>query len=151
MIEDELAHHRINSIVLDEYDGSGYGSAMNWVAAKLKELGVTVAIELHFNSAGVSANGHEFLYWHSSKKGKRLAVEITNDMCLGVPEIKCRGAKPRTHLNRGSTFLRKTHCPALVAEPFFGSSPWDWGVALTKKRNIARAIAQGILSYLEDE
>jgi len=45
-------------------------------------------------------------------------------------------------------FLRGTHCPAVICEPFFGSNPGDWQTAKDKKTNIARAIAEGILEYL---
>jgi N-acetylmuramoyl-L-alanine amidase len=150
LIAAELSARMIPSIIISRYEGTGYGSSQRQLAAKLKDLAATAAIELHFNSADTeSASGHEWLYWHSSQHGKRLAGCIASEMCLSVPEVKSRGAKPRFPGDRGAEFLKSTHCPAIIAEPFFGSNQSDWNAAMTKRDCFARAIAEGVAEWLD--
>lgn len=135
--------------IISEYQGGGYGSAQRWLAKHLKSLGATLAVELHFNSASSDGTGHEWLYWHNSSNGKKLATSLHLNMCLVLPQIKSRGIKPKFSGDRGSEFLSGTHCPAIIAEPFFGSHPADWATAQSHRSDIARAIAEGILDYLD--
>jgi N-acetylmuramoyl-L-alanine amidase len=110
------------SIIVSRYGGSGYGAAMKWVAAHLRAERVGVAIELHFNSSGSPASrGHEWLYWHRSPRGAALARSLSSFYDAAFPGRIERGAKPIQAGGRGAGFLRGTHCPAVVAEPFFGS------------------------------
>ncbi len=149
-IKGELAKAGIVAIVISDYEGNGYSSAQRWLAARLKALGCTLALELHFNSSDdPNSNGHEQLYWNSSKNGKRLADEIRAEMCLGIPEIKTRGIKEKFALDRGAEFLKGTHCPAVICESGFGSSKSDWNALTTRKDALARAITNGVLSYLD--
>lgn len=143
-----LKSHRVASLTVDHYEGAGYGSAQRWLASHLKAAGVTLALELHFNSASPTANGHEWLYWHSSTNGKRLASELNQNMCFGITQIKSRGIKAKTSVDRGAEFLSGTHCPAVICEPFFGSHAGDWQIAAENSSRIGRAIAEGILDYL---
>lgn len=150
MIVDELGERAIDTVEISKYNGTSYGSAQRWLAKTLKDYGATLAIELHFNSSDdLKANGHEWLYWSSSSNGKALAKSIHDEMCLGVGEIKARGAKPRFQGDRGSEFLSGTHCPAVICEVGFGSSPKDWSLMTSKKLDIARAIAHGVMGYLD--
>ena len=70
-------------------------------------------------------------------------------MCLAVPQIKARGIKPKTAPARGAEFLKGTHCPAVIMEPFFGSNASDWKTATERRAAIARAITSGILEFLD--
>jgi N-acetylmuramoyl-L-alanine amidase len=150
MIVDELGKRAIDTVEISRYNGPSYGSAQRWLAKTLKDCKATIAIELHFNcSDDENANGHEWLYWSNSINGKLLAKSIHDNMCLGVNEIKSRGAKPRFHGDRGSEFLSGTHCPAVICEVGFGSNPKDWSLMVSKKLDIARAIAQGVMDYLD--
>jgi N-acetylmuramoyl-L-alanine amidase len=121
----KLTTRGIPSKMFDHYEGRGYGSAMADVAAQVKKAGCTVAVELHFNSATPSATGHEWLYWHSSVKGKALAEKFERCFSRLFPNIKSRGIKPKTKADRGGKFLELTHCPAIILEPFFGSNESD--------------------------
>lgn len=137
--------HGIHAYILNDYGERPYSAAIAWLAAELRALGnIRLAVELHFNAATPAATGHEWLYWHSSHKGKLLATHLHLAMCRNVPGIKARGVKPRTSSDRGSEFLRRTHCPAVIAEPFFGSHPNDWRIARAHQSIIAKAIAAGI-------
>jgi N-acetylmuramoyl-L-alanine amidase len=138
----------VKSVIVSEYEGNGYGSSQRWLARHLSDLGATAAIELHFNSAETpDARGHEWLYWHASSRGKALAASLSAEMCLSVPSIKSRGAKPKFTGDRGSEFLRLPSMPCCIAEPFFGSSPVDWAEAQHHRHEIALAIANGVLEW----
>lgn len=147
MIAEHLEAKNFNAKVIKTYDGGGYATAMAWLAGLLKTWKADAAVELHFNAAGVTANGHEWLYWHTSKEGMALACKIEERFLGKVPSIKRRGIKPIKSSERGGTFLRKMPCPAVIAEPFFGTNKKDWVAAKTQSLEIADAIAQGISDW----
>lgn len=145
-----LAAQRYPAILIKRYEGTGYGNAQRWLANHLAELDVQCAVELHFNSSdNPDAHGHEWLFWHTSTQGRSLATELEAEFCLCVPQIKTRGIKPKTSADRGAEFLRGTPCPAVIAETFFGSNVGDCKTATAKQLSIARAIAEGIISWID--
>lgn len=151
LIGAHLTRHRLRWFILDAYAGKGYTAAMAWVADQLADRGADVAVELHFNAASSpAARGHEWLYWHSSKAGQRLAECLDHEMRLQLPPhlIPARGIKPVDNFGRGSEFVRRTHCPAVICEPFFGSNEGDWKLATTNQDKIAIAIANGLDEWL---
>jgi hypothetical protein len=150
IIVDELGKNKIDTVEISKYEGSGYGSAQRWLAQRLKDCKATVAIELHFNSSDdPKSNGHEWLYWNTSKSGKALAESLNDNMRLIVSDIKYRGTKPKFSNDRGAEFLKGTHCPAVICEVGFGSNQHDWNTMVEKKVDIARAIAHGLMDYLD--
>lgn len=142
--------HGLPAILVNDYQGASYGAAMRWLAGYLRGLGkIKLAVELHFNSAEVpTARGHEWLYWHASPQGKRLAAALNLEMRWGFPSIPARGAKALDSGARGAEFLRLTHCPAVICEPFFGSNAQDWETASTHQEGIARCIAGALSSAI---
>lgn len=137
--------HRV--VIIDRYDGSTYPAAMRWLASELKRLGITFAIELHFNSyKDPDTEGFEYLYWHQSADGMAAAENLTRAQEEMFPESVKRGAKHRKNGQRGSLFLRLTHCPAVISEPFFGSNHLEWERYSSErgKRELAESIAEGI-------
>jgi N-acetylmuramoyl-L-alanine amidase len=151
IIAGDLQLYRIRSVIVDDYQGHGYGAAMRWLAGHLRELGVDAAIELHFNAGPPTARGHEWLHWHSSRRGRHLADCIDMETRKQLPPsiLPARGLKQRTTKDRGAEFLRLTHCPAVIAEPFFGSNAQDWSMATHYQGKIALGIANGIDAWLE--
>jgi N-acetylmuramoyl-L-alanine amidase len=145
-----LSDFDIDSFLVSEYEGNGYTAAQKWLAGQLKAKGATLAIELHFNSADYpTATGHEWLFWASSSKGRLLAKELDAMMLQMFPDFRQRGIKPIGGDERGGAFLRLTHCPAVISEPFFGSNSKDWSeIAVAKKEDLAQAIALGIRHYV---
>ncbi len=141
-LQDMLDLNGIKSVILDDYKGNGYGSAMADVARQVKEAKASLAIELHFNSASPEATGHEWLYWHTSLIGGRIAKKFDSEFSKEFPTIKSRGVKAITKKDRGGKFLELTHCPALILEPFFGSSVLD--CSRINVKGIAEAYAKAI-------
>lgn len=121
----KLASRGIRNKIIDQYGGNGYGSAMADVARQVKDIRASLAIELHFNSASPEASGHEWLYWHTSTIGEKVAGKFDEEFTKAFPTIKRRGIKPITKKDRGGKFLEYTNCCSLILEPFFGSSVRD--------------------------
>ena len=139
---------RLGTRIYNAYQGNGYTSAMRWLARKLKSDGIEYAVEVHFNAATPKATGHEWLYWHSSERGRLLARSLRDSMEDAFSEFTSRGIKGRKRGSRGASYLRLTHCPAVIAEPFFGTcADPDWDLATQHKEGIARSIAGGLELY----
>lgn len=148
-IQRHLKMHGIRSFIVDKYEGSGYGAAMRWVAAHVEKQHASCAVELHYNAATGTAQGHEWLYWSTSKRGKVLAEKLRAEFAADFPDQRDRGIKAKASGDRGAEFLRLTHCPAVIAEPFFGDNPQEWQFATANRDAIANAIAHGIQKFLE--
>jgi N-acetylmuramoyl-L-alanine amidase len=139
-----LSRRGIESFIIDDYKYVTYSSGIRHCAKLLRDKGATHAMELHFNAASASANGAEWLHWHSSNGGKRLAESIRQAFNRKFPMMTDRGLKPKHPGARGAMFLRTTHCPAIITEPFFGSSQKDCAVFQGAEQELAEAYADGI-------
>ena len=144
-----LAEAGVESIVVDQYVGRGYTEAMYNLSAELKELKVESAIELHFNSAHPNARGSEMLHLDTSRKGKRLA-QCLQEAVMDEFQTADRGTKGRA-AGRGVQFLEKTHCPAVIAEPFFGSNEADWEIFGNQFDTLGSVLALGFIKYYYNE
>jgi N-acetylmuramoyl-L-alanine amidase len=144
LLSDELSEFEVE--IFDDYEGAGYTSAMQWLASHIRKIDAACAIELHFNAAHPNARGHEWLHWHRSARGLALAERLEAAFEVGIPS---RGVKPITDDERGALFLRSVPPPAVIAEPFFGSSADDWKIAQDKVA-IARCMAAGIRAWFAD-
>lgn len=123
----ELTRRNINSVVFSSYQGRGYGSAMAWIATQLNLFNVDFAVELHFNASDNSqANGFEFLYWNTSKRGKKICELFQQVFKKKYPNNTDRGIKALTLKSRGALFTRLTSMPAVILEPFFGTNATEW-------------------------
>ena len=96
------------------------------MSAKLNAGGYRLAVELHFNAASSpTANGTYCLYWYGSKKGKAVAQAISAEIVREF-DTKLRAVGGAQALvneqDRGYWFTALTSMPAVIVEPFFGSS-----------------------------
>jgi N-acetylmuramoyl-L-alanine amidase len=149
MLKGKLDDAGVDCYVVDHYEGGTYGAAMTFVSSDATSQKCTLAIELHFNAASSSAKGYEYLYWHTSTEGQKLAnAFIAAQKALNTPSPS-RGAKPADGGDRGSGFLSKTPCPAIICEPFFGSNSAEWGYWNGRPDVLANVYADAIKSYLK--
>jgi N-acetylmuramoyl-L-alanine amidase len=144
LIAEELGEFEVK--IYDDYHGTGYTSAMQWLAGQIRRIDAACAIELHFNSAPPQARGHEWLHWHRSANGLALAERLEAAFDVGIP---ARGVKPIDMSGRGGVFLKSVPPPAVIAEPFFGSNIDDWRIAQDKPA-ITRCMAKGIRAWFAD-
>jgi N-acetylmuramoyl-L-alanine amidase len=139
-----------NYVVYDHYPARSYSGAINYLARKLKEDEIDAVIELHFNSARPSVSGHEWLYWHSSSGGKRLATALRDEMEEAFPDMKSRGIKPRQRKQRGSYLLRVVPPYAVIAEPFFGSHIDSWREINNNRGKLAGVYARAVVKFVDE-
>ena len=152
-LKSDLQEYGISSFIVDQYGGTygSYTSSMNWLAKHLKEQKASVALELHFNAAAnEKAEGMEMLYWGSSRIGLSLAEYTLKSCQRFFPLTKNRGAKGLKKGDRGATFLRTTHCPAIITEPFFGSNWQDWITFADQESTLSQAIALGVKEWSDE-
>lgn len=145
-LQESLRRSGIESFVIDDYQNSGYSAGIRHAAKVLRDRGATLATELHFNSAGETANGAEWLYWVTSKGGEKLAEAFRASFRKAFPMMTDRGIKPRSEGTRGALFLRITPCPAIICEPFFGSNPKDCATFQGEEKRLAESYTDAIRS-----
>ena len=148
MIQDHLPTS-IHSTVVDVIPEITYTKSVRYLQKKLNPLDLDLVVELHFNSGPPTAQGYEVFYWASSLKGSKAAENILQKLKGTFPNNINRGAKQRNSTaQRGGRFLKELKAPALILEPFFGSSQREWEFFKTKenKTHLAKAIASGITS-----
>jgi len=138
-----------NVVLIDHYKGNGYMNSVVWLGQRLRGLGAALCFELHFNSAAKEANGHEYIYYYTSLKGRDLAQCFSRAHTKIFPKSKSRGIKAVDRSGRGSLYLRKTPCPAIICEPFFGSNIDDWATYSGAKHELAQVYADACMSYLK--
>jgi N-acetylmuramoyl-L-alanine amidase len=138
-----------DACVIDKYPRPGYASAMEWLAGDLNRRGVVCAVELHFNSSdNPLSHGHEWLHWGASAPSRALAQALQGAMVTAFPEIRSRGlVSIETTKNRGGLFLARTPCPAVIAEPFFGSNRGEWELFAGEREAYASALADGLAKW----
>lgn len=111
-----------------DYEGSSYGRAMRWLASKLDAFpGLLFGVEFHFNSFNGKAKGFEYLFWHHSFRGKRLASIFQDRHDARFPGQVNRGVEPlgdQAH-ERGTLFCKLPKIPTIIAEPGFADNPDD--------------------------
>ena len=137
--------------VYDVYAGRSYTEAMSDCAARVRDFNADCAIELHFNAYNGIAQGREAFYWHSSPNGESLAkciLEVQERrVAMEGGGFPFRGAKPATRDTRGAQFLRKTHCPAIIWEGWFGDNLQEWAFYSQREDMVADILAECICEW----
>jgi N-acetylmuramoyl-L-alanine amidase len=118
---------------------------------KINDKKFDLAIDVHLNSVSAShVRGTETLH-SGSDNSILLAEKIQNELvaCLELPN---RGVKKGYYRgdknNQLLYFLRKTVCPAVIAEPLFMSNEFD--VECLNHKMIAQCLGLGVISYIRE-
>ena len=102
--------------------GGGYSTEIRRVYAEVDAWGADASVELHFNGASsAEATGTETLS-SGTALSLRLAESVQREMVLALG-LRDRGIKTRSRSDRGGMSLISGRAPAILVEPFFGSSP----------------------------
>lgn len=149
LVQDRLTSFGVESAIFDVYRGSGYTAAATDVAAQVRKFNADISVELHFNSSDdQKSNGYEYLHWHSSKAAQRLATIFLSEHGRFFPKAKARGlVSIDSEQDRGGGFLKRTHCPAAILEPFFGNNPKEWESYSTNMNRLADMYSSAITKY----
>jgi len=74
-------------------------------------------------------------------------MELRDSMERSYPDMKSRGIKARGPRQRGSAWLRRTHCYAVIAEPFFGSNEKEWHMINDSRDKLAAVYAHALTNF----
>ena len=142
MIQQEARKHLgVDVKVFKRTAGGGYRREIERVYAQVDKWGADYSCELHFNShVDPSATGSEVL-----TSGSRASVKFAHALqeeFIDLLNLKDRGVKVRNK-GRGGFSLIAGKAPAVLIEPFFGSS--RRGQQATDQPHEKRALARAIL------
>lgn len=98
---------------------------------------------MHCNAFNTQATGTEVLFYHRSKKGKKIA-KILNSAFVNALGLVDRGIKAKTTEDRGGYLLKQTNAPCLIAEPFFIDNNNDLEIAQTRRTELVNAYVESI-------
>lgn len=127
--------------------GGGYTAEIRRVYRDVDRWGARGSVELHFNSAGnPSASGTETLSSGSRKSlimAQEVQMELVEELGLRDRGIVIRNSRTK---GRGYRSLVSGRAPAILTEPFFGSSRKGQTASDSEKdrQKIAHAILQGV-------
>lgn len=129
--------------------GMGYRREIHQVYEETDAWGANATIELHFNSAAhETASGTETLT-SGTPASMALAIAVNQEM-VSTLGLKDRGVKTRTSADRGGASLVSGRAPAILIEPFFGSSRRGQQAtdSLAEKRALAGAVVRGFAASI---
>ena len=122
-IEQAAGRFGLEAIIFFRTPGLGYTKEIRRCYAEADAAGVAATVELHFNSAAdESATGTETLT-SGSPLSMRLAQAVNDEMVRALG-LRDRGIKTRSRKTKGRGYqsLIAGDAPAILIEPFFGSS-----------------------------
>lgn len=119
-----------------------YSREIDLVYEQTDEWGADATVELHFNSFDGPASGTETLS-SGTARSLRLAEAVQREMVLALG-LSDRGIKTRSS-GRGAKSLISGRAPAILIEPFFGSSSAGQSATDEEREQIrlAYAVARG--------
>jgi len=109
----------------------------------INKVGPDFFISMHCNAFNSKWNGTETLYYHTSKKSKKVA-EIVQKNMLKAYGFKNRGVLSRATEDRGGTLLRYTNMPGVIAEPFFIDNDNAYETVMADYSKIVKAYVDSI-------
>ena len=109
---------------------------------RINEHNPDVVLSFHFNAFNGNATGTEMLYYKTSKRSKRLA-ECLQDNVVAVLGLADRGIKG-LESGRGVALLKRTNAPCVILEPFFGDNQNDLNTARNNLDELAIAICDAL-------
>lgn len=128
--------------VFRRVSGGGYRTEIRRVYSQVDQWGADASIELHFNgSSNPDATGIETLS-SGTALSLRLAQAVQDEMIIALG-LRDRGVKTVGGSDRGGASLIAGAAPAILVEPFFGSSPK--GQAATDEGREQEALAEAYL------
>jgi len=102
--------------------GGGYRNEIARVYDEVDAWGADGSVELHFNgAASAAATGTETLT-SGTALSMRLAESVQREVVIALG-LRDRGIRTRARQDRGGGSLHAGRAPAILIEPFFGSSP----------------------------
>lgn len=115
---------------------------------KINALNPDFVICFHANAFDKKSSGTETLYYHKSKKGKKIASIFQANIVKALG-LKDRGIKGKFSEGRGGYVLRCTKAPCVLLEPFFMDNDDDYRTAINKYPELIGVCADSIYEIIE--
>ena len=120
-----------------------YRRTYNQLPDDINALKPDFIVSLHCNAYDAKASGTEVLYYHKSKKSKKIAKLLQKRLVNNL-KLADRGVKPKSSEDRGGYLLRYTNAPCIISEPFFIDNDDDLAKAKKKIKGLTSAYAKAI-------
>ena len=115
---------------------------------KINKLNPDFVICFHCNAYNRKSSGTEILFYHKSKKGKKMAFIFQNNIVKALG-LKDRGIKGKSSEQRGGFVLKETKAPCILLEPFFIDNDDDYRTVINKYTGLVGACADSIYEIIE--
>lgn len=115
---------------------------------KINKLNPDFVICLHNNAFNTRVTGSETLYYHKSKKGKKMA-SIFQTKIVKALKSKDRGIKGKSSEERGGYILKYTRAPCILIEPFFIDNDMDYRNAVDRYPKLIMACSESIYEIID--
>ncbi|MEO0859237.1 MAG: N-acetylmuramoyl-L-alanine amidase [Pseudomonadota bacterium] len=149
MIARQGEDHGLDVKVFHRTSGGGYSTELRRVYGETDRWGADATVELHFNGASsAAATGTETLS-SGTALSLKLAASVQREMVAALG-LRDRGVKTRAAKDRGGKSLFSGQAPAILIEPFFGSSAKGTAATDTaqEQERLALAILEGAADAL---
>lgn len=141
-IERLASSYDLDVRVFHRTPGGGYRAEIRRVYDEVDAWRADASVELHFNgAASPDATGTETLT-SGTALSLRLAESVQREMVVALG-LRDRGIRTRAAQERGGGSLYAGRAPAILVEPFFGSSPV--GTRATDEDSEQERLADAIL------
>ena len=111
---------------------------------KINIIQPEIAIEFHMNSFDTTCDGHLCMYWVNSFFGEKLSILIRDSITVNK---KRENIAVKKHTTRGSYFLRKTKCIALIVELCFIDNDEDVIRTVGNYRQLRSSIVMALQTF----
>lgn len=151
-LHEKLTATGIDSMVFDTFMGDPKRVDHAWIGNLVNSSEATLVICIRLSTGTVSANGHEYRYWHESQVGEQLALLFAALHQKFNPKSSRRN---KTGIKAFSTvdsqdghILRNVMCPALACHPIYSTNPHDWMHMMENMDGYSTMLADGVLQWL---
>ena len=142
-LADNLIKHHVSTTIYERELHDEFSEMINHERTCKYDL----VLSLHLNCYYEKTEGTEILYWHRSKKGKKLAEFMLPPIMI-LFGGKERGIKPLRKSTRGSIIVRKTQAPTIIIEAKFIDNINDEKRLREYQDLYDEALFMGVISYL---
>ena len=132
---------------------NGYDDSLDQpcIITECNWFGADLAVSIHLNAFNGVANGTECICFQRGSKGQYLASCIQQRLVdlLGTYNRGVRFEEDKPKEKRLS-FIMLTNMPAVIVEPAFIDNDDECMLVVNHKEEIAKAIADGIMEYINE-
>lgn len=151
-LEEALVVRECGDLVAKYLEAAGLSTqvvqddSLQVICSSANNTNADIFISIHCNAANGNASGTETYYYGDSKRGKRLAQAIQNQLVTSL-SVSDRGVKD------GSTLyvLKNTDMSAILVEMAFIDNESDASLLKNNLDDFARAIARGVTDFYSAE